>query len=203
MDIETYLSFVVPSDWTLITPSLRPVGHAVLWHKYVAGLILIGNCTDSPLAQHDDALAEHIANNLTTIFPAPSRCADIETRALSGPGINGRSVFFRLDFGPDTPLLTGEVYAAVVHTGAQRWFVGWLGDSSAPVDIEDAQILAESLRPYEDTSHTNAPSDPVLDRHRADQPKTDEPHRTETFQLPRPEVLAQLSEMFRDDAPTR
>ncbi|WP_157224102.1 APA family fibronectin-binding glycoprotein [Nocardia paucivorans] len=181
VDMEARIGFVPPYGWTPSTPPPRSKGVTVLCHRYLPGLILVGGYPETECVERDDArVIDRLTDYLKAVYVAPGRCVDTETRVLRGPGTYGRSSFFRLVFDSDVGAVTGEVYIAVVRAGTRSWFVGWLSDSGAPIDIEDAENLARSLRPI------------TLPPRSEHVPSPD---------LPRPTDLTQISGLFHDHEP--
>ncbi|MGV9412480.1 APA family fibronectin-binding glycoprotein [Nocardia sp. NPDC003693] len=114
------------------------------------GMILLGRLDQSlfAAAESDDARAAcELGGGMGEFFfPDSGQRIDEASHDLTGRDTTGKSCFYRVDFD-DTGATTAEVYAAVVRSGEQRWWITWLSDTDAPIDLDAAARLAESIRP--------------------------------------------------------
>ncbi|MFC9998633.1 APA family fibronectin-binding glycoprotein [Nocardia sp. NPDC127526] len=149
------MSFVPPDGWEAVPQdgddnlvfgqaALQPTG------EDADGMILLGRLDESlfAAAESDNGRAAcFLASGMGEFFfPDTGRRVNNETEDVKGRAVSGKSCFYRVEF-ESSASAQAEVYAAVVQDGDQRWWITWLGNSTAPVDRSAALRLAESIRP--------------------------------------------------------
>ncbi|MFI6867703.1 APA family fibronectin-binding glycoprotein [Nocardia sp. NPDC050406] len=146
------MSFVAPQGWDEVPQEgddRLVYGQVALSKPTGEGMILLGKLDDSlfAAAESDDARAAcSLASGMGEFFfPESGERVDRESKPVKGAEVTGDSCYYRVEFSSGDP--DAEVYAAVVRSGDQRWWLTWLGNATVPVDRQAAHALAESIRP--------------------------------------------------------
>ncbi len=146
------MSFVAPEGWQEASQEgggRLVYGQVALEQPGGEGAILLGKLDSSLFAsaESDNAKAAcTLGSGMGEFFlPSSGERVDRENREVKGREVDGDSCFYRVRFADDDP--QAEVYAAVVSSGDERWWITWLGNADAPVDRAAAHALAESIQP--------------------------------------------------------
>lgn len=157
-------SFIVPAGWAQGDAHRLTYGSALLNNPAAPnGSILLGRL-DLKLfagAEPDNAKsAIRLASDMGEFFmPYPGNRINQENQTFDVAGMPAASSYYEVKFD-DAAKETGQIWAAAVGKGKDRWFVVWLGTASSPVDKGVAKALTESIRPWTPPAPaTPAPTD--------------------------------------------
>ncbi|MUM17655.1 modD [Mycobacterium sp. CBMA271] len=158
-------SYVVPQGWTQSDARRLTYGSALLTNPAAPnGSILLGRL-DLKLfagAEPDNQKASRrLASDMGEFFmPYPGNRVNMEDQSFEVAGMPAASSYYEVKFD-DAAKETGQIWAAAVGKGKDRWFVVWLGTSASPVDKGIAKALTGSIRPWTPpTPPTAPPADP-------------------------------------------
>lgn len=159
-------SFVVPQGWTQSDARRLTYGSALLTNPAAPnGSILLGRLDLKLFAgaePDNQKAARRLASDMGEFFmPYPGNRVNQEDQSFDVAGMSAASSYYEVKFD-DAAKEPGQIWAAAVGKGKDRWFIVWLGTSASPVDKGVAKALTESIRPWTPpTPPSPAPAPPA------------------------------------------
>ncbi|WP_079675419.1 APA family fibronectin-binding glycoprotein, partial [Mycobacteroides abscessus] len=145
-------SFVVPQGWVQSDARRLTYGSALLTNPAAPnGSILLGRLDLKLFAgaePDNQKAARRLASDMGEFFmPYPGNRVNQEDQSFDVGGMSAASSYYEVKFD-DAAKEPGQIWAAAVGKGKDRWFIVWLGTSASPVDKGVAKALTESIRPW-------------------------------------------------------
>lgn len=145
-------SFVVPQGWMQSDARRLTYGSALLTNPAAPnGSILLGRLDLKLFAgaePDNQKAARRLASDMGEFFmPYPGNRVNQEDQSFDVAGMSAASSYYEVKFD-DAAKEPGQIWAAAVGKGKDRWFIVWLGTSASPVDKGVAKALTESIRPW-------------------------------------------------------
>lgn len=145
-------SFVPPQGWVQADARRLTYGSALLTNEAAPnGSILMGRLDLKLFAgaePDNQKSATRLASDMGEFFmPYPGNRINQENETFDVQGMSAASSYYEVKFD-DTNKENGQIWAAAVGSGKDRWFVVWLGTASSPIDKGVAKTLAKSIRPW-------------------------------------------------------
>ncbi|MBN7436895.1 APA family fibronectin-binding glycoprotein [Mycobacteroides abscessus] len=145
-------SFVVPQGWVQSDARRLTYGSALLTNPAAPnGSILLGRLDLKLFAgaePDNQKAARRLASDMGEFFmPYPGNRVNQEDQSFDVAGMSAASSYYEVKFD-DAAKEPGQIWAAAVGKGKDRWFIVWLGTAASPVDKGVAKALTESIRPW-------------------------------------------------------
>ncbi|MGH3726421.1 MAG: APA family fibronectin-binding glycoprotein [Mycobacterium sp.] len=168
-------SYVVPAGWTQSDARRLTYGSALLTNPAAPnGSILLGRLDLKLFAgaePDNQKSARRLASDMGEFFmPYPGNRINMEDQSFDVAGMSAASSYYEVKFD-DAAKEPGQIWAAAIGKGKDRWFVVWLGTSASPVDKGVAKALVGSIRPW--TPPTPPPAAPPADPNQPPPPPAD------------------------------
>jgi len=154
-DATGQFSYVMPSGWIKGDATRITYGSAVLLKDSPVPptdtAILLGNLGSKLFASAEPDNTKAVIRLASDMgeFYMPFKGTRLNQKMVSlgsYGGVPGKAAYYEVKFD-DATKPNGQIWAAVVGSGLQRWFVVWLGSSIHPIDQATATALAESIMP--------------------------------------------------------
>ena len=157
-------SYVLPAGWEVADASRLSYGQALLLKQTGPAplpgqtaatasdtSVLLGRLDLKLFAgaeADNNKAAVRLASDMGEFFmPFPGTRINQQSMPLQAGDMPGAAASYEVKF-TDTSKPNGQIWAGVVGSGSNRWFVVWLGTGKSPVDPVAAKTLAQSIRPY-------------------------------------------------------
>lgn len=142
-------SFVVPQGWVQSDARRLTYGSALLTNPAAPnGSILLGRLDLKLFAgaePDNQKAARRLASDMGEFFmPYPGNRVNQEDQSFDVAGMSAASSYYEVKFD-DAAKEPGQIWAAAVGKGKDRWFIVWLGTSASPVDKGVAKALTKSI----------------------------------------------------------
>lgn len=145
-------SYVVPQGWAQADARRLTYGSALLTNPAAPnGSILLGRLDLKLFAgaePDNQKAARRLASDMGEFFmPYPGNRVNQEDQSFEVAGMPAASSYYEVKFD-DAAKEPGQIWAAAVGKGKDRWFIVWLGTAASPVDKGVAKALTDSVRPW-------------------------------------------------------
>ncbi|MBB4855994.1 hypothetical protein HNP40_003408 [Mycobacteroides chelonae] len=170
-------SYVVPQGWTPTDARRLTYGSALLTNPAAPnGSILLGRLDLKLFAgaePDNQKAARRLASDMGEFFmPYPGNRINQEDQSFEVAGMPAASSYYEVKFD-DAAKEPGQIWAAAVGKGKDRWFIVWLGTAASPVDKGVAKALTESIRPWTPPTPTTPPAAQPADPNQPPPPPAD------------------------------
>ncbi|MFD6198741.1 APA family fibronectin-binding glycoprotein [Mycobacteriaceae bacterium NPDC060252] len=170
-------SYVVPQGWAQSDARRLTYGSALLTNPAAPnGSILLGRLDLKLFAgaePDNQKAARRLASDMGEFFmPYPGNRVNQEDQSFEVAGMPAASSYYEVKFD-DAAKEPGQIWAAAVGKGKDRWFIVWLGTSASPVDKGVAKTLTDSIRPWTPPTPVTPPAGQPADPNQPAPPPAD------------------------------
>ncbi|WP_078331212.1 APA family fibronectin-binding glycoprotein [Mycobacteroides salmoniphilum] len=170
-------SYVVPQGWAQSDARRLTYGSALLTNPAAPnGSILLGRLDLKLFAgaePDNQKAARRLASDMGEFFmPYPGNRVNQEDQSFEVAGMPAASSYYEVKFD-DAAKEPGQIWAAAVGKGKDRWFIVWLGTSASPVDKGVAKALTDSVRPWTPPTPATPPAGQPADPNQPAPPPAD------------------------------
>lgn len=170
-------SYVVPQGWTQSDARRLTYGSALLTNPAAPnGSILLGRLDLKLFAgaePDNQKAARRLASDMGEFFmPYPGNRVNQEDQSFEVAGMPAASSYYEVKFD-DAAKEPGQIWAAAVGKGKDRWFIVWLGTAASPVDKGVAKALTDSVRPWTPPTPATPPAGQPADPNQPAPPPAD------------------------------
>ncbi|MGH3956909.1 MAG: APA family fibronectin-binding glycoprotein [Mycobacterium sp.] len=170
-------SYVVPQGWAQADARRLTYGSSLLTNPAAPnGSILLGRLDLKLFAgaePDNQKAARRLASDMGEFFmPYPGNRVNQEDQSFEVAGMPAASSYYEVKFD-DAAKEPGQIWAAAVGKGKDRWFIVWLGTSASPVDKGVAKTLTDSIRPWTPPTPVTPPAGQPADPNQPAPPPAD------------------------------